>query len=659
MVREEIERLRAELNCLNYEYYVLNNASVSDYEFDRKLQRLMALEQAHPEYFDANSPSQRVGGQVASGFTKVTHAVPLYSLANTYNREEIMAFLHRVGSDEIDCELKIDGLSMSLTYEQGRLVLAATRGDGEVGEDVTANIRMIRSVPLVLSEPVDIIVRGEIYMPISSFMHLNQQRLAQGEPVFANCRNAASGTIRQLDPAIVRARHLNGFWYTLVAAERFGVKTQEEALNLLKGWGFQVNPQCRVVHGVDAVMHYIDQMADIRHTLDYDIDGIVLKVNDLAAQQALGFTVKVPRWAVAYKYPAEMKETRCEEIFVTVGRTGKITPNAKLTPVSIGGSVVQYATLHNQDYVAQKDIRVHDQVWIRKAGEVIPEIVQVDLEKRPKDAQPYVFPTHCPQCHSLLFRDPEEADTYCINIDCPARVVESLIHFASREAMNIDGLGEQRVRQMHEQGLIARISDLYHLTEKELLTLDKFAIKSAQKLLASIRNSKQQSLEHLLFGLGIRHVGAKNAYVLAQRFQSMEALTKATETDYLQVEGIGLVIAQSCVSFFADPANQQLLAELSEAGLTMNYLGAPSEKVGFFAGKTVVLTGTLEHFGRADLTALLQRKGAKVSGSVSRKTDLVVAGHAAGSKLDKARELGILIWDEQTLQEALREDEHA
>lgn len=651
MIQARIEALRKQLNQYNYEYYVLNQSTISDYEFDTLMNELMALEKENPQYDHPNSPSHRVGGQVSEKFQKVRHKQAMFSLGNAFSLEDLQDFENRIGLGPLEymVELKIDGLAMSLDYQQGELTQALTRGDGEVGEEVTQNVRTVASLPLVLQVPETAVIRGEIFMPISSLNTLNEQRREQGEELFANCRNAAAGSIRQLDSKIAAKRKLDGFWYTLVNASQYGCKTHEEALNLMKSWGLKVNPNARKVKGIQAVWEAIEAISQNRHTLDYDIDGMVIKVNDLSLQDKLGFTVKVPRWAIAYKFPAQMVETTLENIFCTVGRTGKITPNAQLTPVSLGGSVVSFASLHNQDYISHKDIRIGDQVLVRKAGEIIPEIVQPVFEKRVSDLPRYQFPTHCPECGGELLRNEGEADNYCVNVDCPAKIIESIAHFTSRNAMNIDGFGEKRVELFHKANLLASVEDIYRLHEhrEQLMTLDKMGEKSVDKLVESIEASKQNSLEALLFGLGIRHVGAKAATTLARHFKTMEALSQADYEALVNLRDIGGIIAQSVVTFFHEVKNQTLIETLKDFGLNLTYIDLSVSGESSLRDKTIVITGSFEHFSRKELTALLEQRGALVTGSVSKKTDLVIAGSEAGSKLDKAQALDIEVWDEE------------
>lgn len=650
MIREEIETLRKQLHQYNYEYHALDAPTISDVEYDQLFQKLQTLEQEHPEFFDPNSPTQKVGGVIAQGFNKITHRFPMYSLGNAFSFEDLEVFDQRIRTQfpnvEYIVELKIDGLAMSIDYEDGQFVQGVTRGDGRVGEDVTANIRVIDSIPLRLNEDVDVTVRGEVFMPVSSFTRVNQSRLEQGEDVFANCRNAAAGTIRQLNPKTVRERGLDGFWYTLVNAEELGILSQSDALDYLKKIGFKVNPEVKKFDTIEAVFARIQEIEQNRDTFGYDIDGVVVKVNQFAIQEALGFTVRTPRFATAYKFKAEEVKSTVEDIFVTVGRTGKITPNAQLTPVQISGSLVSYATLHNEDYIKNKDIRINDTVSVRKAGEIIPEIVSVDVSKRSASAVPYEFPKHCPVCGEVLVRFAGEADHYCVNSECPAKIAEALVHFASREAMNIDTLGEKRVYQLHDAGLLQTIPDIYTLKnhKKALGTLDKMGEKSVEKLLKAIEDSKQNSLEKWLFGLGIRHVGAKTSAVLAAHFNTIENIIQADVETLQSIPEIGVVIAQSVATYFSLEENQQLVANLLSYGLRPDFANTVVSSK--FSGKKFVLTGTLQTMGRTDAKKIIESQGGSVSGSVSAKTDVVVYGESAGSKLEKAQQLNVETWDE-------------
>lgn len=649
---KRIEELRTLLEKLSYEYYVLDHPSVSDQEYDRYMQELIALEQKHPECYDANSPTQRVGGAVLEGFEKVEHRRMMLSLGNVFNYEELVAFDERVRALEPGVryvvELKIDGLAMSLIYRDGRFVQAVTRGDGTIGEDVTSNIKTIPSIPMRIDEPGEVEVRGEVYMPKASFRRLNSEREANGEELFANPRNAAAGSVRQLDSTVCAKRGLDAFWYYFVNAQEHGIHSHEEALEELSRLHLRVNPLRRCCNNVDEIWAFIEEISARRHELPYEIDGMVIKVDDLNAQTRLGTTVKVPRWATAYKFPAEEVTTRLLDIVLTVGRTGRITPNAVLEPVRVAGTTVSAAQLHNEDMIREKDIRIHDIVVVRKAGDIIPEVVRPDVERRDGSQQPYQFPMTCPVCGGHLLRLPQEAAHYCINQDCPARVVESMIHFASRDAMDIDTLGDKRVEQLHGWGLLDSIEDIYRLkTHREELTAKEgYQEKSVQKLLAAIEDSKQRPLEDLLFGLGIRQVGKKAARVLAKHFLHMDALMAAEEDELTAIRDIGAITAKSIVAFFAEEKNRQLIEALRQEGLRMDS-EAETIQQSSFTGKTVVLTGTLSLYTRNEAKAILQSLGANVAGSVSKKTDLVIYGENAGSKLTKAQELGVETMDEE------------
>lgn len=650
MIKAEIDRLRALIESYNYDYHVNDNPVVSDVTYDAIFKELVDLETQYPEYFDVNSPTQKVGGSIAAGFEKVNHEFPMYSLGNAFSLEDLREFDQRIRVQFPDVtytvELKIDGIAMSVTYRDGSFQMGATRGNGVVGENVSANLKMISSIPLKLKQDVSLTLRGEVFMPQASFVKANEARLLNDEPLFANCRNAAAGTMRQLDSSIVYQRKLDAFWYTLVNPQDYGITSQSETLAFLKDLGFKVNPEVRTYASIDAVYDRVLEIETMRESLGYDIDGVVIKVDAFAIQNALGFTSRTPRFAIAYKFKAEEVESIVEDIFVTVGRTGKITPNAKLKPVRISGSLVSYATLHNEDYILAKDIRVGDHVVVRKAGEIIPEIVNVNLLKRTPDLGAYQWPTHCPECHEPLSRFQDEKDSYCMNADCPAKVAESLVHFASREAMNIDTLGEKRVYQLVDAALLKSIPDIYELKNhpEALSDLDKMGDKSVEKLLQAIEASKVNSLEKWLFGLGIRHVGAKVSTVLASHFKSIHALMAADKERLQAVFEIGDVIADSIISFFSVSENQEIVTRLLEQGLNPNFEGTQISAK--FAGMKFVLTGTLTSLGRNEAKKLIEDHGGSVSGSVSAKTDVVIYGESAGSKLTKAQALGVQTWTE-------------
>lgn len=647
-----IEELRGILETLSYEYYVLDHPSRSDQEYDRYMQELLALEERHPECYDPNSPSQRVGGSVLEGFAKVEHKRMMLSLGNAFNYEDLAAFDERVRSVEPNAsyvvELKIDGLAMSLIYRDGRFAQAVTRGDGTVGEDVTNNVRTIASIPMRIDWMGEVEIRGEVYMPKASFEQLNAKREAEGEERFANPRNAAAGSIRQLDSGICAKRKLDAFWYYFVNAQEYGIHSHEEALQQLSAMHIRVNPLRRSCQSVDEIWAFIQEISAKRETLPYEIDGMVIKVDDLSAQVRLGTTVKVPRWAIAYKFPAEEVTTRLQDIVLTVGRTGRITPNAVLEPVRVAGTTVSAAQLHNEDMIREKDIRIGDIVIVRKAGDIIPEVVAPLKERRDGSQQLYRFPASCPICGSRLVRFPDEAAHYCVNQDCLARVVESMIHFASRDAMDIDTLGDKRIEQFHEWGLLNAIEDIYRLKEhrETILAKEGFKERSYQKLVDAIEASKRQPLENLLFGLGIRQVGKKAAKILAKRFLRMDALMKADAETLTAIKDIGAITAESIVAFFREEKNRALIEQLRAFGLRMDSEPAAVLE-SRFTHKTVVLTGTLSLYTRNEAKALLEKLGANVAGSVSKKTDYVVYGENAGSKLRKAQELGVETIDEE------------
>ena len=651
-VKERIDEIRALLEKFNYEYYVLDNPSVSDAEYDRLMQELIMLENEHPEYQSPLSPSQRVGGLVQDEFAKVTHKRMMLSLANAFNEDDLRDFDKKVreatGLDKVTymAEMKIDGLGMSLVYH-GNLEYAATRGDGVTGEDVTANILTIKSIPSHISTNEDFEIRGEVFMPKKSLERLNKEKAEKGEPLFANARNAAAGSIRQLDSAIAASRGLDAFWYYFVNASDFGIRYHSTALEMADSLGFKTNPERRLCNGIDEVLKYIDEYTLKRPSLGYDIDGIVIKVDDMALYDKLGYTAKTPRWAIAYKFPPEEVVTKLEDIIFTVGRTGKITPNAVLTPVRVAGSVVQRATLHNEDFIKDKDLKVGDYVVIRKAGDVIPEVVRPVKERRTGLEIPFVMINNCPVCGSPLVR--KDAMHFCLNPHCEARQIESIIHFSSREAMDIEGLGERVAEQFFNQGFFRKVSEIYNLFEhrEEIISLDGWQSKSIDNLITAIENSKANSLERVLFGLGIKEVGVKMAKTLARKYQNIDNLIAAKEEELLEIDDVGPVVARSIVNYFADERNIETINALKAVNVNFNYLGSTvSAADSYFSGKTVVLTGTLSSYGRKEATELLENLGAKVTGSVSKATDVVIAGVEAGSKLDKAQSLGITILNE-------------
>ena len=639
------------LNRYAYEYYTKDAPSVSDSEYDQLYRELVELETAHPDEILPESPTHRVGGVVLKGFTKYQHQYPLYSLQDAFSREELETFDQRVRKEfpsiSYVCELKIDGLSISLTYENGVLVTGATRGDGSVGEDITENLKRVKDIPLVLPEPVNITVRGECYMPRASFDRVNQIRQENGEPEFANPRNAAAGTLRQLDTKIVAKRNLATFLYQEVSPT--DQSSQEGVLQKLARLGFVVNQERVLAEDMEQIWDFIQKVAQLREDLPYDIDGIVIKVNDLAVQEELGFTVKAPKWAVAYKFPAEEKEAKILSVDWTVGRTGVVTPTANLTPVQLAGTTVSRATLHNVDYIAEKDIHQDDTVIVYKAGDIIPAVLRVVKDKRVSD-QALAIPTHCPSCQSELLHFEDEVALRCINPLCPAQIKEGLNHFASRDAMNITGLGPAVVEKLFAAQLVEDVAGIYRLTVDDLLTLEGFKEKSAEKLYEAIQASKENSAEKLLFGLGIRHVGSKVSQILLQEFHDLDQLATADPERIASIDSLGMVVAESLKRYFAQEGSKRLLQELKEAGVNMTYLGEKVAADAALSGMTVVLTGKLERLTRSEAKAKLESLGAKVTGSVSKKTDLVVAGSDAGSKLTKAQELGIQVEDEAWLE---------
>lgn len=664
--KQEIAPLREQLTKWGREYYEQDNPSVEDYVYDRAYQRLVELEQRFPELKTSDSPTQHVGGGPTSELTKVTHEIPMLSMGDVFSIDELMDFNQRQQDNgdvsvtpEYNLELKIDGLSLSLVYENGRLVQGSTRGNGNIGEDVTANVMTIKSIPHQLPEPLSLEFRGECYMPKESFVKLNQEREAAGLSVFANPRNAAAGSLRQLDPQVTARRDLATFMYYVPEYQKLGVRTQAAALDRMRELGFSVNPHNRVVHNRQEITDYVEEYTAQRDQLSYGIDGIVEKVNDLDTENALGNTVKVPRWEIAYKFPPEEQATVVRDIVWTVGRTGNVTPTAVMDPVQLAGTTVSRASLHNPDYLSEKDIRLGDTVYLHKAGDIIPEISRVDLKKRPADSQPYQVPTTCPVCGSDLVHLDDEVALRCVNPMCPVQIKEGLAHFASRNAMNIDGLGPKIIQQLWDKELVHDVADLYSLTHDQLLTLDKFGDKSAANLLTSIANSRNNSVERLLFGLGIRHVGAKAARLIMEHFQSLDRLLTASADEVAAVDGIGPTIGDSVQTYFANEQVKKLVDELRAVGVNFDYHGSvvPAATDSEWNGRRVVLTGKLEELTRADAKHWLEAHGAKVTGSVSKKTDIVIAGTAAGSKLTKAQDLGITVWDEARFAQAMKEEQ--
>ncbi|MEQ6375588.1 NAD-dependent DNA ligase LigA [Bacillaceae bacterium S4-13-56] len=660
--RQKIEALSEELNRYNYEYHVLDSPTVPDVEYDKKMRELMELEEKFPEFQSPDSPSQRVGGEPLESFQKVQHIIPMLSLGNAFNDQELRDFDRRVcegTNKEVTyvCELKIDGLAVSLRYEEGVFVQGATRGDGTEGEDITHNLRTIKSIPLRLNHPESIEVRGEAFMPKKSFVALNEAKEERGEEPFANPRNAAAGSLRQLNPKIAASRNLDIFLYGIGYWEYTKKSTHSDRLDYLKELGFKTNPEWKRCKNIEEVIEYVNSWLERRPKLSYEIDGIVVKVDQLDVQEELGFTAKSPRWAIAYKFPAEEVVTILRDIELSVGRTGVITPTAILEPVKVAGTTVQRASLHNEDLIREKDIRIGDTVVIKKAGDIIPEVVRVIEDQRTGEQQPYAMPTECPACGSKLVRLEEEVALRCINPNCSAQLKEGLIHFVSRNAMNIEGLGEKVIIQLFDHQLIHTISDIYKLEREELLKLERMGEKSVQNLLDAIEASKQNSMEKLLFGLGIRHVGAKAAKTLSEQFQTMERLMNASYDELVAIYEVGDKMADAVVRYFEEPHARELIEDLKSLGLNLEYKGLIKSDQAFdsaFSGKTIVLTGTMESYSRNEAKELIESLGGKVTSSVSKSTDLLIAGKDAGSKLDKAKKLEIEIWSEAQLMAALK-----
>lgn len=660
---ERVEKLRQLLDKYGYYYYVKDDPIVPDAEYDERLQELIQLENDFPDLQAPDSPTVRVGGAPLEGFRKVQHRIPMLSLGNVFNEQDVRDFdrrVRQVTGDNVEyvCELKIDGLAVSLSYEDGRFVLGATRGDGTTGEDITHNLKTVRAIPLRLEEAVDIEVRGEVFMPERSFLSLNEDKEKNGEEPFANPRNAAAGSLRQLDPKIAAKRNLDIFLYGAGNDDELDVNTHAESLDFMDQLGFKVNPETKKCQTIEEVLEFVDYWTENRNGLSYEIDGIVIKVDDLGQREDLGFTAKSPRWATAYKFPAEEKVTTLEDIILSVGRTGVVTPTAKLTPVQVAGTTVQRASLHNEDLIREKGIRLGDQIVVKKAGDIIPEVVRVLTELREGNEREFEMPDECPSCGSELVRLEEEVALRCMNPNCPAQLQEALIHFVSRGAMNIDGLGEKVIQQLFSHQLVSGIEDIYKLDRDELLELERMGEKSVDNLLRAIEVSKENSLERLLFGLGIRFVGSKAARTLAEEFGTMEALELADKEQLLAIYDIGEKVADSIVSYFEQENVSTLLGELRRLGLNMEYKGPRKSKQAtdtVFSGKTVVLTGKLQELTRKDAKERIEALGGKVTGSVSSKTDIVVAGEEAGSKLEKARELNVTVWDEQQLIEQTNE----
>lgn len=663
--KKRVDELHKLLNQYGYEYYVLDKPSVPDSEYDKRMQELIALETEFPQLKTPNSPTQRIGGEVLEGFQKVRHRIPMLSLANAFNEADLRDFDRRVrqtvGDTAYVCELKIDGLAVSLRYENGVFVQGSTRGDGTVGEDITVNLRTVRSIPLQLTEKVTIEVRGEVFMPKRSFAKLNKEREENGEILFANPRNAAAGSLRQLDPKIAASRNLDVFLYAIGENHLELIERHSEGLNYLDRLGLKTNQERRLCSTIDDVLEYIKEWQEKRPDLPYEIDGIVVKVDRYDQQEKLGTTVKSPRWAIAYKFPAEEVMTKLIGIDLSVGRTGVVTPTGILEPVRVAGTTVQRASLHNEDLIKEKDIRIGDYVIVKKAGDIIPEVVRSVPEKRTGKENPFAMPTHCPACGSELVRLEGEVALRCINPKCPAQIREGLIHFVSRNAMNIDGLGEKVITQLFQENLVADVADIYKLTKDQLIQLERMGEKSVQNLLTAIEASKENSLERLLFGLGIRHVGAKAAKILAQTYEHIDRLMDAKEEELQAITDIGEKMANSIVTYFQAPEVKELIDELKSLGVNVTYKGERPQNIADIespvAGKTIVLTGKLTNLSRNEAKERLEQLGATVTGSVSKKTDIVIAGADAGSKLEKAQSLDIEIWSEEQFLEILNENE--
>lgn len=655
-LRHRLEDLKQTLNEYAYQYYVLDKPTVADSDYDRLYHELEAIEQQHPEWITSDSPTQRVGDQLLEGFDKVTHSEAMYSLGNAFNYADVDAFIDRVtkqaGREHVQfmCECKIDGLAVALTYENGQFVRGATRGNGVIGENITTNLKTIKSIPLRLRQSVSAEVRGEVYMPKQSFVALNEERDELGLEPFANPRNAAAGGLRQINPKAVAKRNLNVFLYGAVYTEDFMPESQAELFTQLEEIGLRTNPLRQLCSTKEEVKHYIETISQQRHDLPYEIDGVVIKVNDVNLQQELGFTVKAPRWAIAYKFPAQVETTIVRDVEWTVGRTGVVTPTAVMDPIALAGTTVRRATLHNVDFINALDVRLEDHVTVHKAGDIIPEVTSVLVKERTEKSEPLPIPTHCPECEAELVRAEGEVALRCINPLCPAQKLAQLTHFVSRNAMNISGLGVKVIEQLLQKELVKDPADLYYLAEDDFLQLANTKEKSAQKYYAAIQSSKDNSLEQLLFGLGIRHVGAKAAQLLAQKFETLAAIQSATAEEIELIDGIGEMISQSILSYFSQTEHNLLIERLVAAGVNTMYQGVSiedqTESDSFWNGKTVVLTGTMETLGRSEAKKMIEALGAKVTGSVSKKTDILVAGEAAGSKLNKAQELGIQIMDE-------------
>ena len=648
------------INEADYNYHTLDNPTITDQEYDKYLRELFEIEEIHPEWIREDSPTQHAGGKIIDGFEKVTHKIPMMSLSDVFSEEELISFDERIKKEGITpeymCELKIDGLSVSLLYEKGKLVRAATRGDGTVGEDITHNVKTIKVIPLKLKEEVDIEVRGEIFMNKKTLEKINEERKSKGEPLLQNCRNAAAGSIRQLDSKIAAKRKLDNFIYHLPNPLDYNIETHSEAIDYMKKLGFKTNPNNRLVSSMKEVLEFIEEKGKIRESLPYDIDGVVIKVNNIRQQQKLGYTAKYPKWATAYKFPAKEVLTKLKDIIFTVGRTGQITPNAVLEPVIVAGSTISRATLHNEDYVKEKDLKIGDIVSIRKAGDVIPEVVERKLERRTGEEKDFEMITECPMCHTTLIKKEGQVDYFCPNTKCPARNIEGLIHFVSRDAMNIDGLGERIMEDFYNFGFIGNIADIYCLKshKQDLIRLEGFGEKSVYNLLEAIEKSKENSLERLIFALGIPHVGVKTAKILAASFQTIDNLEKASIEDLVKIPDIGDIIAKSIISYFEDNHNKSIVDELKELGINTKTTSMKKiEENEEFTGKTFVLTGSLEIFSREEAKEKIESLGGKTVDSVSKKTSVVIVGKNPGSKYQKAQSLNIPIWTEEEFQDKI------
>lgn len=658
-MKERMEELIKIINEADYNYHTLDNPTITDQEYDSFLRELFEIETEHPEWIREDSPTQHAGGKIIEGFQKVNHKIPMMSLSDVFSESEIINFDERIKKEGINpqymCELKIDGLSVSLLYEKGKLVRAATRGDGTTGEDITHNAKTIKVIPLKLKEEVDIEVRGEIFMNKKTLEELNKKRKEKNEPLLQNCRNAAAGSIRQLDSKVAAERKLDNFIYHLPNPLDYDLHTHSEAIEYMKKLGFKTNPNNRLVNSVDEVLQFIKEKGELRPNLPYDIDGVVIKVNNINEQQKLGFTAKYPKWATAYKFPAEEVLTKLNDIIFTVGRTGQITPNAVLDPVILAGSTISRATLHNEDYVIEKELKIGDVVSIRKAGDVIPEVVEVKKERRTGKEKDFVMIKNCPMCDTTLVKREGQVDYYCPNDHCPARKIEGLIHFVSRDAMNIDGLGDRIIEDFYNFHFIGNLADIYSLKnhEQDLIRLEGFGNKSVTNLLEAIEESKSNSLERLIFGLGIPHVGLKTAKILAMKFMDMENFKNATFEELVSIPDIGDIIAKSIINYFLDNHNSAIIEELKDLGINMKYTGEKIEEKEEFNGKTFVLTGSLEIFTREEAEEKIELLGGKTSSSVSKKTSAVIVGANPGSKYTKAQELGIPIWTEKEFEEKL------